>query len=157
MYGGDRTERMDEYFEDVAVGDTHELGTYDVTAAEVREFAARYDPQSVHTGAGDAGTPLVDGLVASGWHTAAMTMRVLVDGYLGESGALLATGVDRLRWPTPVRPDDTLRVSLTIEEKRPHDSEGLGEVATGVTSRTDAGVVLSMVGKVLFRRRESQA
>ena len=148
---------MDEFFEDVAVGDTRELGTYDVTAAEIREFAARYDPQSVHTGEDDAGTPLVDGLVASGWHTAAMTMRVLVDGYLGESGALLATGVDRLRWPTPVRPDDTLRVSLTIEEKRPHDAEGLGEVATGVTSRTDAGVVLSMVGKVLFRRRESQS
>jgi len=141
---------MDEYFEDVAVGDTHELGTYDVTAAEIREFAARYDPQPVHTGEGDAGTSLVDGLVASGWHTAAMTMRVLVD-------ALLATGVDRLRWPTPVRPDDTLRVSLTIEEKRPHDAEGLGEVATGVTGRTDAGVVLSMVGKVLFPRRESQS
>jgi acyl dehydratase len=148
---------MDEYYEDVVVGDAHDLGTYEVTGAEVREFAARYDPQSVHTGDGEPETSLVDGPVASGWHTAAMTMRVLVDGYLRDSGALLATGVDRLRWPTPVHPGDTLRVSLRVENKQPHSSADLGEVAAGVSSHTDDGVVLSMVGNVLFPRRETDS
>jgi len=145
---------MDEHYEDVTVGATYDLGTYAVTAAEIREFAAQYDPQAVHTGDGAPDTGLADGLVASGWHTAAMTMRLLVDGYLGDSGALLSTGVDRLRWPEPVRPGDTLRATLEIVDKQPRE-DGLGRVEARVEARTDAGVVLSMVGRVLFERREA--
>ncbi len=144
---------MDDHYEDVTVGATYDLGTYEVTATEIRDFAAQYDPQAVHTG--EAESPLADGLVASGWHTAAMTMRLLVDGYLGASGALLATGVDRLRWPEPVRPGDTLRATLEIADKQPRDD--LGEVEQRVETRTDAGVVLSMVGRVLFERRDEDS
>jgi acyl dehydratase len=143
---------MDEHFEDVVVGERRELGSYEVSAAEIREFAERYDPQPPHLGGGDPGSAVFDGLVASGWHTAAMTMRVLVDGYLADSGAVGASGVDRLRWPTPVQPGDRLRVSAEPVATEPRD--GLGLVSIEVESRTDAGVVLSMVGRVLFPRRD---
>lgn len=142
---------MDEYFEDVAVGRRRDLGSYEVTAPEIRAFARQYDPQPPHLGEGDPDSTVFDGLVASGWHTAAMTMRVLVDGYLSESGAVGASGVDRLRWPTPVRPGDELRVTAETVEKEPRGDLGLVQIE--IESRTETGVALSMVGRVLFRRR----
>ncbi|MDS0281525.1 MaoC family dehydratase [Haloarcula onubensis] len=142
-----------KYFEALAVGDGDSFGDYEVTREEVVEFAGQYDPQPMHTDPEAAAASMFGGLVASGWHTAAMTMRLLVDGRLADSRALGALGVDSLRWPEPVRPGDRLSVSTEIREKEPFDEER-GRVAIAVTTTTQHGdTVLSMVAQVLWERR----
>lgn len=142
-----------EYFEELAVGDTDSFGEYEVTAQAVTDFAGQYDPQPIHTDPEAAAASMFGGLVASGWHTAAMTMRLLVDGWLTDSRALGALGVDSLRWPEPVRPGDRLSVSTEIREKEPFD-EDRGRVAIEVTTTTQRGdTVLSMTAQVLWERR----
>jgi len=144
-----------DYFETIDIGDSDSFGEYEVTSEEVRQFAGQYDPQSVHTDPAAAEQSMFGGIVASGWHTAAMTMRLLVDHKLDGSGALGALGVDSLRWPEPVRPGDTLSVRTEVVATEPFD-EGRGLVDIEVTTVNDDGeVVLSMVGKVLWRRRKS--
>jgi len=142
-----------EYFEELTVGDSDRFGAYEVTAEDVTDFASQYDPQPVHTDPEAAAASMFGGLVASGWHTAAMTMRLLVDHQLADSGALGAYGVDSLRWPEPVRPGDTLSVRTEIVETEPFDDER-GRVAIEVTTTNDDGeTVLSMVGQVLWQQR----
>jgi acyl dehydratase len=146
---------MDEpYFEDLSVGDTDAFGAYEVTAEEIIDFAEQYDPQQFHTDPDAAADSLFGGLVASGWHTAAMTMRELVDNVLADSAAKGAIGVDSLRWHRPVRPGDTLTVDTEITEKAPWDDD-TGLVDVEVTTHVGEDVVMTMVGKVLFARRES--
>jgi acyl dehydratase len=143
-----------EYYDDITVGESDSFGDYTVTAEEVTTFAGQYDPQPIHTDADAAEASMFGGLIASGWHTAAMTMRLLVEHKLSGSGALGALGVDELRWPTPVRPGDRLSVRTEVVEKAPFD-EGRGRVDIEVTTVTETDdVVLSMVGKVLWQRRE---
>ena len=143
-----------DYFEDISVGDTDSFGAYEVTREEVTTFAGQYDPQPIHTDAETAAESMFGGLVASGWHTAAMTMRMLVDHRLADSGAMGALGVDDLRWPAPVRPGETLSVRTEVVETEPFD-ESRGRVDIEVVTTTDAGdTVLSMVGEVLWRRRK---
>jgi acyl dehydratase len=143
-----------EFYDDLTVGDTASFGTYQVTRDEIVSFARQYDPQPFHTDEAAAESSMFGGLVASGWHTAAMTMRLLVDNYLSGSGALGALGVDELRWPTPVEPGDELGVRIEILEKEVWD-ETRGRVATEITTTNDDGaVVLSMVAQVLWRRRD---
>ena len=142
-----------EYFEELAVGDTATFGDYEVSREEITSFAGQYDPQPIHTDRAAAEQSMFGGLIASGWHTAAMTMRLLVDNQLAESGAMGALGVDSLRWPTPVRPGDRLAVRTEIVEKEPVDDDR-GRVATEVvTTNEDGETVLSMVGQILWRRR----
>ncbi|MBX0321529.1 MaoC family dehydratase [Halomicroarcula sp. F13] len=142
-----------DYFEDLSVGETDQFGSYEVTREEITTFAGTYDPQPFHTDPAAAEDSMFGGLVASGWHTAAMTMRLLVDHQLSASGAMGALGVDSLRWPTPVYPGDTLSVGTEIVEKEAWDDDR-GRVATEVTTTTQADeTVLSMVGQVLWRRR----
>ncbi|GGN86882.1 MaoC family dehydratase [Haloarcula pellucida] len=142
-----------EYFEDLTVGDTREFGAYEVTREEITSFAGRYDPQPFHTDEDAAEESMFGGLVASGWHTAAMTMRLLVEHQLSGSGAMGALGVDSLRWPTPVYPGDTLSVRTEVAERDVWD-EDRGRVAIEVTTTTQADqTVLSMIGQVLWRRR----
>jgi acyl dehydratase len=142
-----------EYFEELAVGDSERFGDYEVTRAEVTSFAGQYDPQPMHTDPEAAAASMFGGLVASGWHTAAMTMRLLVDGRLADSRALGALGVDSLRWPEPVRPGDRLAVATEIREKEPFDDDR-GRVAIEVTTTNqDGDTVLSMVAQVLWERR----
>ncbi|QLH77508.1 MaoC family dehydratase [Halosimplex rubrum] len=144
-----------EYFEDLTVGDTDEYGSYEVTAAEITDFAERYDPQPFHTDPEAAADSPFGGLVASGWHTAAMTMRLLVDNHLSEGATRGGLGVDELRWRRPVRPDDELTVTTEIVDKDGWDGEsGLASVA--VTTEADGEEVLSMVALVLYERREKQ-
>jgi acyl dehydratase len=144
---------MHDYYEEVAVGDAHEFGTYEVSEAEILEFANQYDPQPFHTDPEAAEGSWFGGLVASGWHTAAATMRMLVDEYLSESGAMGAIGVDELRWRNPVRPGSTLRIEVEVEDKEPWQP-GIGLVHSRVRTITEDDVeVLSMVGLVLFERR----
>jgi len=142
-----------DYFEQLAVGDSDSFGDYEVTRAEVTTFAGQYDPQPIHTDPDAAAASMFGGLVASGWHTAAMTMRLLVDGRLADSRALGALGVDSLRWPEPVRPGDRLSVETEIRDKEPFDDER-GRVAIEVTTTNQReGTVLSMVAQVLWERQ----
>jgi len=142
-----------DYFEELAVGDSDSFGDYEVTREEVRSFAGQYDPQPIHTDPDAAAESMFGGLVASGWHTAAMTMRLLVDHRLSGSGAMGALGVDSLRWPEPVRPGDRLSVRTEIREKEPVDDQR-GRVGIEVTTTTQRDdTVLSMVPQVLWERR----
>jgi len=143
-----------EYFEDLRVGDTDAFGSYEVTAAEITEFAERYDPQSFHTDPEAAAESPFGGLVASGWHTAAMTMRLLVDEFLVDGATRGALGVDELRWRRPVRPDDDLAVTTEVVDKEVWDDES-GLVSVRITTEADGEEVLSMVGLVLYERREN--
>jgi len=123
----------DRFFEDYAVGAVAELGPVAVDAEEVVAFARRYDPQPMHTDATAAAAGPLGGLIASGWHTAALMMRLIVEQYLSPASSLASPGLDELRWLRPVRPGDTLSVRVTVIE------------ATRSRSKPDRGVVRSMV------------
>jgi acyl dehydratase len=145
---------MRTYFEDMTVGDTDEFGTYEVTKSEVLEFAQQYDPQPFHTDPEAAADSIYGGLIASGWHTCAMTMRLLVDGHYSESAAMGAKGLEKLRFRQPVRPGDSLRVETEVLGKEV-ESEDRGVVrARSETVNEDGEVVLSMVSDVMYARRE---
>ena len=144
---------MTIYFEDLTVGDTDEFGSYDVTEAEILEFAGQYDPQPFHTDPEAAAETIYGGLIASGWHTCAMTMRLLVDNHFAESAAMGARGVEELRFPRPVRPGDSLSVRTEVREKTV-DSADRGTVRVrSETVNGDGEVVLSMTSDVLYARR----
>lgn len=110
--------RWDRYFEDYVVGSVHEYGSIEVTEEEVIEFARRYDPQYFHTDPNAAVRSPFGGLIASGWHTAAMMMRLLVDNVLSSVAGLGSPGVDEVRWVRPVRPGDELSIRVTIRSSR---------------------------------------
>ncbi len=123
----------ERYFEDYHVGLVDEFGDVTVTAEEIVAFASRYDPQSMHIDAASAAQGPFGGLIASGWHTAAMTMRLFVEHYLSHVATLPSPGIDELRWVRPVRPGDTLRVRVTVLE------------ANRSRSKPDRGMVRSLV------------
>lgn len=104
------------YFEDYVAGAVHEFGNIAVEETQVIEFARRFDPQIFHTDPEAAKATMFGGLIASGWHTAALMMRLFVDNYLSSSASLGSPGVDELRWLKPVRPGDTLSARATILE-----------------------------------------
>ncbi|WP_255151294.1 MaoC family dehydratase [Halorarius halobius] len=145
----------EEYFEDLEVGDSREFGSYEVTKEEVVEFAEQYDPQPFHVDEEKAEESLFGGLIASGWHTAAMTMRMLVENVMNDSKASGAVGVDELRWKQPVRPGDTLTAETEILEKEPNYMPGMGLVHSGTTVYADGTEVMSYVGLVLYEMREA--
>lgn len=105
------------YFEDMVVGDTLETASVTVTEQEIIEFAERYDPQSFHVDRGAAKQSIYGGLIASGWHSAAVAMRLMVDAGV-QSAGMGSPGIDELRWIKPMRPGDTLRVRWTLVEAR---------------------------------------
>jgi acyl dehydratase len=108
----------DRYLEDYPTGSVHEFGTIDVKEAEVLEFGRRFDPQVMHTDAEAARRSPFGSLIASGWHTAGLMMRLIVDHYLSHVASIASPGLDELRWPRPVRPGDTLSVRATVLENR---------------------------------------
>ena len=140
-------------FEDISIGETDSFGGYEVTSEEVVDFAERYDPQPFHTDPEAAAETPFGGLVASGWHTAAMTMRLLVDNVLSGIATRGALGVDELRWRSPVRPGQTLTVETEVVETEDWD-EDAGKIDVAITTRADGDIALSMVGLVLVDRRE---
>jgi len=146
---------MTLHFEDLAVDDEWTSGEYEVTEAEIREFAKQYDPQWFHTDPDRAAAESpYGGLIASGWHTAAMSMRLLVDCLLGDAATIAARGVDELRWRRPVQPGDRLSVRAAVED-REVDDENRGTVRLRIeTTNENDEVVFSMIGIVLFARRQ---
>lgn len=102
------------YFEDLKLGEKFITAEYEMTEAEIVTFATQYDPQVFHTDKEAAKLTLFGGLVASGWHTAAVSMRLMVLGEMALDGGVIGQGIDALRWPRPVLPGDRLRVVTEI-------------------------------------------
>jgi len=122
-------------------GAVFEYGEIRVTEAEIVEFARRFDPQDIHIDPEAAAHGPFGGLIASGWHTAAMMMRLIVDNFLPKTASLGSPGIDELRWLRPVRPGDALSIRLSVLE------------ATRSRSRPDRGIVRTLC-EVLNDRRE---
>ena len=146
------------YLEDFAPGQQFDLGRRAVTREEIVAFARDFDPQPFHTDEAAAAESIYGGLIASGWHTAALFMRLFVDGLLRDAASLGSPGVDSVRWQRPVRPGDTLRARATIREARPSRSKpDRGVVrARYEMFNQDGAAVLSMEGVGLFRRRSER-
>lgn len=129
------------YFEDYVAGSVHEFGSISVEEAEVITFARRFDPQVFHTNPEAAKRTIFDGLIASGWHTAALMMRLFANHYLSKVASLGSPGVDELRWTKPVRPGDQLSIRVTVLE------------TSRSRSKPDRGIVRSFV-EVINQNRE---
>lgn len=144
------------YFEDLDIGEETYFGSYEVTRAEVLEFAHKYDPQPFHLSDEEAARTHFGRLAASGWHSCAMTMAVIARHVVkDEQAGLGSPGVDELRWLKPVYPGDTLHVRGEIIEKRQSRSKpeiGSFRTRTIVTNQHDVPV-MSFVSIVLIRRK----
>src|SRR5580692_2356968 len=114
---------MDRYFEDYVPGSVHEFGSVQVEESEIIDFGKRFDPQDFHTDPEAAARGPFGGLIASGWHTGALMMRMLVDNYLSKASSLGSPGIDELRWLRPVRPGDTLRLRATVLDSKRSQSK----------------------------------
>ncbi|MEF8807763.1 MaoC family dehydratase [Natronomonas sp.] len=150
---------MARYFEDTEVGEVYELdGRYEVTEEEIKEFAEKYDPQPFHLDEEAAQESIFGSLAASGWHTASICMRLLVDGFLEEETSMGARGVDELRWIQPVYPGDTLRVEVEILEKRLSESNPeMGHIRTQLTGyNQDDEAVIEWKALGMVRRRNAE-
>ncbi len=143
---------MHDSYEAVTSGETVELGSCEVTREEIRSFAQRYDPQEFHL-EDDPDGPF-GGLVASGWHTVALSMRLLVEGYLEEATTAGSPGLEGLRWQEPVRPGDELTATLTLGEKEPWD-ERRGLVHHELETDNQHGTRVLWVDALTLYPRES--
>jgi len=143
------------YWEDFNVGDTAPMGKRRLEAAEMVAFAKAFDPQPFHVDEAAARESMYGGLIASGWHTVALVMRMMVDSYLNASSSLGSPGVDNVRWLKPVRPGDTIRATRTVLETRPSGSRpemGLVKTRWEVFNQNDEAV-MTMEGYGMFARR----
>lgn len=129
------------YFEDYVAGAVHEFGAIAVDEQEVLDFGKRYVPLSYHVDKEAAKKSIYGGVIASGWHTAALMMRVYTENYLSSVANLGSPGGDELRWPKPVFPGDILSVRATVMEARRSES------------RPDRGIVRTLI-EVLNHQRE---
>ena len=128
------------YLEDVHPGDSFECGSVTMDRADMIAFAARFDPQPMHTDPAEAARGPFGGLIASGWHTAAVVMRLFVEAHPMGVTPLIGMSVDSIRWPLPVRPGDTLRTSVQVLSVRPSQSRpDHGILKLRVTTRNQRG------------------
>lgn len=143
------------YFEDYPPGAVFATGTLTVSAEEIIEFARKYDPQPMHTDRAAAARGAFGGLIASGWHTGAMMMRLFADNFLSPEASVASPGLDELRWLKPVRPGDRLSLKVTVLEARPSRSRpGEGVVRSHVEVLNQHGeAVMSLKPISLIRRR----
>jgi acyl dehydratase len=148
----------DRYFEDYQEGAAYEYGYAAVEEGELVAFARRFDPQPIHADAGLAAAGPFGGLIASGWHTGAIFMRLFADHYLSRVASLASPGIDELRWPAPVRPGDTLRLrTTTTETRRSRSKPDRGLVFTHAELiNADDAIVLSLKAMNLLRLRHAQ-
>ena len=145
------------YFDDFEVGQTIELGSCTVTKEEIIEFALKFDPQPFHINEKEAAETIYGGLIASGWHTGSLFMRLLYDGLLSRAASMGSPGQDEMRWVRPVRPGDTLSARGVIEEKIPSRSKpDRGLVRTTYQVFNQEGLeVMKIRGLGIFAKRPS--
>ena len=145
------------YLEDFAVGQTFSSRRLKVDKDQIKSFATEFDPQPFHLDETAACDTIFGGLAASGWHTAALTMRLLVESDLAPAGGIVGAGFDEFRWPRPVRPGDELRIESEVLEvrtskSRPH--QGLIKVRTTTLNQMDEAVQVQ-IANLIVPRRES--
>ncbi|MFP1681870.1 MaoC family dehydratase [Alloalcanivorax sp. C16-1] len=128
--------QSDRYFEDYPEGAVYEFGPIEVEEEEVLSFARRFDPQAMHIDPEAAAAGPFGGLIASGWHTLSLMMRLMVDHYVAKGAGLASPGVDEVRWLRPVRPGDRLTLRATVLEARPS------------RSKADRGVIFALMESV---------
>jgi acyl dehydratase len=144
-----------QYLEDYAVGQVYASGRLRVDKDQIVAFAAQFDPQPYHLDEEAARQSVFKGLAASGWHTAALTMRLMVDGAFKPAGGILGVGFDELSWPRPVRPGDELHAESEILEVRPSKSRpdrGMIRVRT-TTLNHNGEIVQIFTGNLIVPRR----
>ncbi len=147
------------YFEDLKVGDSFTTATAEVTEADIVAFAKQYDPQVFHTDPNAALNSFFKRLVASGWHTAAITMRLMVQGEMKLDGGVVGQSVDSIRWPRPTLPGDRLRVVSEVVETAAapaRQTHGIVKMMNRTYNQQDK-VVQEMVATLLVQRRSPAA
>jgi acyl dehydratase len=145
----------DRYFEDYVEGDVHRFGSALVDADEIVAFAKLYDPQSFHTDPEAAKQTQFGGLIASGWHTCGLMMRLYAEHYLTHVASLASPGLDELRWLKPVRPGDRLSVQVTVLKAAPSKSKPDRGAVTSfieVFNQADEAVMTMNVVNIIARR-----
>ena len=150
---------MIRYLDDFEPGQKFGSGQLSVEATRMKSFAAEFDPQPFHLGEDSARETFFNGLAASGWHTAAMTMRLLVDSELKPAGGIIGAGFDEMRWPRPVRPGDQLHVESEVLDVRPSKSrpdQGVIKVRT-TTLNQNGEPVQVFVGNLIVLRRPASS
>ena len=148
-----------QYLEDFSEGQTFSSSSLSVDAEQMKTFAAQFDPQPFHMDEDAARTTIFRGLAASGWHTAALTMRLLVDSELKPAGGLVGAGLDELSWPKPVRPGDELHLTIEILAVRPSRSrptQGIIKVRTTTLNQNNEPVQV-FVGNLIVVARSTSA
>jgi acyl dehydratase len=148
----------ERYLEDFAVGQTFSSGRLRIDAEQITTFAAAFDPQPFHLDETAARHTIFRGLAASGWHTAAVTMRLLVGSDFTPAGGIVGVGVEECRWPRPVRPGDELRIESEVLEVRPSQSrpdQGLMKVRTTTLNQHGEAVQI-LIANLVVPRRVSQ-
>jgi acyl dehydratase len=150
----------ERFLEDFAVGQTFGSGRLRIDRERALAFAAEFDPQPFHLDEAAARRSIFGRLTVSGWHTAAMTMRLLVETELKPAGGVVGAGLDECRWPRPVRPGDELRVECEVIEVRPSKSrpeQGLIKLRTTTLNQDDEAVLVYVANLVVLRCRASQS
>ena len=145
------------FFEDYVAGQRYEFGSITITEQDIIDFARQFDPQDFHIDPAKAANGPYKGIIASGWHTVSLAMRLYVDHYLSHVASLGSPGVDEVRWPNPLRPGDSVTIRVTILETRPSRSKpDRGIVRARVEAINQHGqTILSMsVVSLLGRRKE---
>jgi len=144
-----------KFFEDVEVGETTRFGRYEVTREEIIEFARQFDPQPFHLDEEAARASMFGGLIASGWHTGAMFIRMVCDSMVPTAATSGSMGFDDLKWLKPVRPGDVLFVESVVREKiesRSRPDRGTVKIESRVSNQRGE-VVMSLVSLVIYMRR----
>ncbi|MBC7501096.1 MAG: MaoC family dehydratase [Herminiimonas sp.] len=143
------------FFEDFEVDKKIIIGSRTVTENEIIAFATAFDPQPFHVDQDAAAKSIYGGVIASGWHTCSIMMRMMVDGFLRDSASMGSPGVDEVRWIKPVRGGDTLTVSTTAIEKKPSASKPDRGVVVTVWEATNqhGDIVATVKGMGMFGRR----
>ncbi|HEV2805444.1 MAG TPA: MaoC family dehydratase [Chthoniobacterales bacterium] len=147
------------YLEDLRVGDRFGSDTIEVTKEAIFEFARQFDPQPFHLDEKAAEESIFKQLTASGWHTAAMSMRLFVTGRFKPAGGSIGLAVDELRWPQPVRPGDVLKVEteiLDVRKSRSKPDRGIIRIRNVTNNQRDE-IVQTFMASVMVRRRPSQS
>jgi acyl dehydratase len=143
------------HWEDFVVGSVACYGPRTITREEILAFAAEFDPQPMHADEEAARATMLGGLAASGWHTCALSMRMMADGFVLKSAAMGSPGVEEVRWLKPVRPGDTLMLRATVVEMRPSGSRpGMGFVKFSYEMLDQSNdCVMTLVSTAMIARR----